>query len=408
MGKQQRESIQAATWIVAFLAIVGVLASGPSVARAAEAPIKLGLLGPMTGPAAGAGKTMMLGVKLAMKEINASGGFGGRQLVLVVADDQDDPTLAVVQAKRLAFDEKVTFVLGPNLSGNAIAAMPVFNKAKIAQISHTISLKLTPKFAPYFFSMGYSTVAATLTQIDYIEKHMKVKSIGVIEDGTEAAKVSLDTMRSELPKRHMTLAGSEDYRIGQTDFTPELLALRRDHPDVLVLYSTLGADVGRILKGLAEIGWKVPVIGGIGVAVFPQQVIKIAGPNAFDDVAAINIKAFTYCPGEPMDSGAVPKFEAKLKAFAPGAVGKVPLILVGWYYDAVELFKAAYDGTGGKTDGPSIAAWIEQHAKSLKLLGGVPQVSKTSHFMLSENSLTLVVHPERKRADGLQRRADCN
>jgi branched-chain amino acid transport system substrate-binding protein len=407
MSEQQARIIRALKWIVPLLATVAILTAVPSVAQTAKEPIKLGLLGPMTGPAAGAGKTMMIGVQMAMQEINAAGGFGGRPLTLVVGDDQNDPTLAVVQAKRLAFDEKVTFVLGPNLSGNAIAAMPVFVKAQIAQISHVISLNLTPEIAPYHFSMSYSSVAVTLTQIDYVQEHMKVKSVAVIEDGTEAAKASLDTMKTELPKRHMTLAGSQAYRAGETDFTPQLLALRRDHPDVLVLYSTLGADVGRILKGLAEIGWKIPVIGTTGVAVFPDQVIKIAGPDAFTDVVAVNNKAYTYCPGDPLGSSAIPKFEAKLKSFAPAAAGKVPLLLVAWYYDAVYVFKAAYNGTGGKTDGPSIAAWIEQNGKSLKLLNGAPEVSKTNHFMLSENSITLVVHPEKKREDGLQRRAAC-
>jgi ABC-type branched-subunit amino acid transport system substrate-binding protein len=286
--------------------------------------------------------------------------------------------------------------------------MPVLNEAKLAQISHVISLALTPEVGPYHFSMSYTAVAVTLAQIDFMEKQMKAKSVGVIGDGTEAAKISIETLKTELPKHNMQLASAQDYRAGETDFTPQLLTLRRANPDVLVLYSTLGEDVGRILKGLGDIGWKVKVIGTTAVAVYPEQVTKIAGPDAFNDVVAINNKVYTYCASEPPGSGPIPKFEAKLKAFAPESAGKVPTLAVAWYYDAVQVLKAAYDGTGGKTDGPSIAAWIEENGKSLKLLNGVPEVSKTSHFMLAQNSLTLVEHPEKKREDGLQKRAVCD
>jgi branched-chain amino acid transport system substrate-binding protein len=65
------------------------------------APLRLGVIGPFTGPSADFGMPMQNGVRLAIDEINAVGGYLGRPIELVVKDDQASPSAGLAQSQAL-------------------------------------------------------------------------------------------------------------------------------------------------------------------------------------------------------------------------------------------------------------------------------------------------------------------
>ncbi len=76
------------------------------------------------------------------------------------------------------------------------------------------------------------------------------------------------------------------------------------------------------------------------------------------------------------------------------------------FYDAMYLFKDAIEASGGKTDGPTIAAWIEANgAKHAGILGPL-SASSSSHFLVGGDALT-AVYPDHILAGGLQQRFGC-
>ncbi len=78
----------------------------------AELPIRVGVISPLTGPWTAYGKAHLLGVMLAVDEINTAGGVLGRRLEIVVADSQTQPRIARTQAYRLIQEEGVDFLIG--------------------------------------------------------------------------------------------------------------------------------------------------------------------------------------------------------------------------------------------------------------------------------------------------------
>ena len=74
---------------------------GMSVQAMAQqpAPIRIGVIGPFTGPSADFGLPMLNGVKMAVDEINAVGGYLGRSLELVIKDDQANPDIGHSQSR---------------------------------------------------------------------------------------------------------------------------------------------------------------------------------------------------------------------------------------------------------------------------------------------------------------------
>ena len=149
-------------------------AGGDAACRRQQQNAKIGLFLELTGGSASTtSEASQFGVELAVQEINAAGGIGGRKLQLVVADTQTDPTVGVGEMKRLVQQEKVEFVFGPVISQILLAAAPVVNEAKIGTIGSTGSLAITPKFAPYYFS--------TLINAETQAKHMAAQAGDVLK-----------------------------------------------------------------------------------------------------------------------------------------------------------------------------------------------------------------------------------
>ena len=111
--------------------LAGVSLTAPAILRSArgEAPIKVGLISPLTGAWTVYGKAHSAGFELGVDEINAAGGVLGRKIELVVGDSKTEPRIVVEQANRLIRDEHVDFLAGTFSSAERNAAGPVVTAA---------------------------------------------------------------------------------------------------------------------------------------------------------------------------------------------------------------------------------------------------------------------------------------
>jgi ABC-type branched-subunit amino acid transport system substrate-binding protein len=395
-----------ASWLSRASIAAALLALSGMTASAQQPNAKIGLFLELTGGSASTtSEASQFGVELAVKEINAAGGIGGRKLDLVVADTQTDPTVGVGEIKRLIQQDKVDFVFGPVISQIFLAAAPVLNEAKIGTIGSTGSMAITPKSAPYYFS----TLINAETQAKHVAAEagdvLKAKTVAILSDTGAQAKDFVEAIKKELQARDIKLTGSQEYQYRATDLTPQLLALRRGKPDTLLLFSSSGEDAGNAIKSLTELGWQVPVTGNWTVGAFAPIVEQIAGKEALKTVTGANYRGFTYCEG-----GEKPKpfldLVAKAKAADPARAERSAMTFVALFYDATYLLKAAVEGNGQKWDGPSIAGWIEKNAKSVPSVSGIYSASDSSHFLYDANAVVAVSPGERGEA-GIERRPKC-
>ena len=117
-------------------AIVGILAVGlalggsggktfaqaPPAAKAAEAaPIKIGAIFAVTGPASFLGAPEAKTLEMLVEKINAAGGINGQKIELIIKDSGSKPEKAVSFAKQLIEEEKVLAIIGPSTSGETMA-----------------------------------------------------------------------------------------------------------------------------------------------------------------------------------------------------------------------------------------------------------------------------------------------
>lgn len=386
---------------------IGALAGAGIALGQARPPIKVGLVQHLSGPVAPYGVSMKVGAELAIKEINAAGGVAGRQLQVFAADDRSDVTSSVTEATRLVSSEKIDIMLTPSVSQATLAILPILTKANIAGMGLSGSEALTPAVGPYFFSSYVSSDVSVAYMARYVAQTMKAKSVAVIGDGGSNTKYSVQALRKELGAQNISMTGVEEYQYQANDMTPQLLNLRRGNPEVVLLFSSIGTDTGNVLKGLSEIGWNVKVVGSVATGNTSAAAIKIAGPAAFKNAVAVNFRAFSFCPNDSTASR-TSDFIKKLNDANPSMAGKLFYPQAASYYDAVYLYKAAIEGTGGKTDGTSIAAWVLDKGKSLSgILLANPTPTKTDHFLVSLDALTMTRMEQERADDRMQMRADC-
>ena len=104
--------------------------AAPSIVRAQGAPLRLGVLTPLTGAGSFDGPRMLKAMQAVANEINAAGGLLGRKIELVVEDDETNPEAAVRAAHKLIDVDKVPVIMGTWASAVTTAVAPVCWESK--------------------------------------------------------------------------------------------------------------------------------------------------------------------------------------------------------------------------------------------------------------------------------------
>jgi branched-chain amino acid transport system substrate-binding protein len=383
-----------------------VLQASSAAAQALPERIKLGLIGSFSGGQVTASASPIAGARMAIAEINKNGGIAGKQVDIVQGDDQSDPTAAVNEARRLATQEKVHVIMGPNSSQLTLAMAPVLNQAKIFSISTSGSTQLTPQAAAFHFSINPPADASGKAMVVYATETLKAKSIGWISDNGAQSKAALEAVKEEAAKLGIKLT-EQEFQLRSPDMTPQLLSLRQAKPDVLFIWPNTGEDHGTLTKNMKEIGWKVPVVGGIAPT-FLVAAAKKVDPGAYDGFVSVGMRAVSYCSGDAVGKSPYAAFAGKVKVFDPQNFDKLAVTNVAWFYDAAYIMKAAIEATKS-VDGPTLTRWVEQNAgKVANMITGPYNASTSNHFFYGDpRTLAMVEAPDKPRSDGLLKRAGC-
>ena len=110
------------------------LGFGLALAGTAQAQVKLGVAGPITGPNAAFGAQLKNGTEQAVEDINAAGGINGQKITVTLGDDVSDPKQGVSVANKFVADG-VKFVVGHFNSGVTMPASEVYQENGILEIT---------------------------------------------------------------------------------------------------------------------------------------------------------------------------------------------------------------------------------------------------------------------------------
>lgn len=372
----------------------------------AEDVIKFGGIASMTGGGASVGKVAETAWRLAIEDINASGGVLGKKVKLVLADTTTDPTHAVSEARRLIENEGVQVLVGPITSQEAVPIVALTKEKGIAQISTAASTQLTPDVGPYHFSDSVTGLNQMRANIDYALDVLKLTKLALISDNGGMSKAAVSEIVGYLKSRNVEPTIVQEFAFHTEDMTPQLLSMRRSGAQAVLLINSIGDDSRKLLENRSDIGWAVPVLASQTMTNFALGNAKVLGKEVFDGVYSTQFVGMTYCPNDPPGASPFAKFVKRAKDTVPDLerMGGAPSLTP--YYIQPLILAAAINGSG-KTDGRSLAAWIEANAGKIEAMIGPLQASKTDHFLPAPQAIKVVTEIYQPRSDGLVKRADC-
>ena len=268
-----------------LMIVVGALAVslmiGTPFAFSAE-PIKIAGIFALTGRAAHIGTAQRDAVLLAIDEVNAQGGINGRKLEMVMEDTESNPTKAVMALKKVLESEDVVAIIGPTLTGTAMAMRGFIEKEQIPTFMHSggdVILKLPlkkgdPSTLPkWTFKSPYKAADAMGKICEYMSKH-DIKKIGFLYSNEGFGKDGLRNVKVQAPKYGVEIAASEAFQPKDVDMTAQLTRINAQGVDGIIAW-TVGPAMGIVAKNIKQLGIKAPLFEchGAGDPIF----WKVAG-----------------------------------------------------------------------------------------------------------------------------------
>jgi branched-chain amino acid transport system substrate-binding protein len=264
---------------------LGFFIIGPAAAQ--QEPVKIVGLVELSGTGTTSGTNFDNGIKLAVKEINASGGILGRKIEYTSLDTQSQPQVAKALAQK-AIDQGAYIVMGPVFSGSILVSMAETQRAEVPNFTGGEAAAITQKGDPYIFRTSFTQTTAMPKVARYLKDTVKAKSVAIIWVNNDFGKGGLDVMRKALDAQGIKVAAEISTDPGQLDFSGAVLKAKQANADALFVYSN-EEESARALRELRKQGYDKPIVGE--TVLTSQKVIELAGDAANGATAHVGLTA---------------------------------------------------------------------------------------------------------------------
>ena len=228
------------------------LMGGPAVAQSqgvTKDQIMLGSIQDLSGPLAGFGKQLRMGMQLRVDEVNEQGGVNGRKLNLKFEDSGYDPKRAVLAAQKLVNQDKIFAMVGHIGTAQNVATFPVlFEKNVISFFPVTAAREM---YEP-LNRLKYSFAATYYDQIRQaaprLVKEKGAKKVCAIYQDDEFGLEVLRGAEAGLKSMGMDLTEKTSFKRGATDFSSQVARMKAAGCDFVVLGTIIRETIGTIAE----------------------------------------------------------------------------------------------------------------------------------------------------------------
>ncbi|NVL89905.1 MAG: penicillin-binding protein activator [Desulfobacterales bacterium] len=238
--------------------------------------IKVGVVAPLTGPAAPYGENIRDGAVLAIEEINASGGINGCPMVLVFEDEGATPQQAVAAVNKLITVDRVPVIIGPSSSNGILAAAPVAERNRVVLISPGAASDNVRNAGDYIFRNRASAYQEAAALAKYALEDMALEKFAILRTGADFGLSFAKVFREIISSEGGQILTEEAYHEGDVDFRTQLVKIKATKPDG-VFFVGAPIELGNILKQNQQLGTRLTIFSN---SIESPEVFKIAGEAA--------------------------------------------------------------------------------------------------------------------------------
>jgi branched-chain amino acid transport system substrate-binding protein len=239
-------------------------AGGGKDTGSAETTITIGGIFPLSGDVAVYGVEAQRGIQLAIEEINAAGGVGGKKIVLISEDDEGNPEKTVNAYTKLTSQNRVKIIIGSLTSGCTQALASLAQAHKVLLIAPAATMTTITDAGDYIFRACFiDPFQGTVGGIFAARELGKTKAAVLYDNGNDYSVGLTENFVTAFQQNGGTVVGRESYNKGDVDFNAQLTIIKSANPDVIYLpdyYST----VSLIAKQLRAQGITTPIVGADG------------------------------------------------------------------------------------------------------------------------------------------------
>ena len=314
--------------------LVVALTIGVAPAVPGQEPIRIGVVGPHSGPAAYDGQSTLIGAQVAAEEINHAGGLlGGRTIEIVAADTRGIPAEAVTAYRKVVTQDKAVAVDCCWFSSSTIATHPTIEELKIPTTTGVAFLpdaketKLT-----YLFKFA-QTPRLESRFVDYWVKKLNVKKVAFLARNDDWGRATSGVYQARLKELGGVVLSSDFYTPGEKDFYSYLTKVKALNPEGINVVD-ISATAATQVKQMAELGLSARPLGSDGP--ITDAFIRLAGKAAEGIPLVVRY-------GATLDT---PRNKAFVAAFKAKRNGEEPDQYAQAGYDSVYLHAEAIKRAG--------------------------------------------------------------
>ena len=295
-------------WCALLMAGIGLTFAS---VQAQTMALRIGLSGPFSGGSSPMGESMRNGVRLAVEEINSSGGINGLSIELVERDDMASNETGAKIAEELT-RSKVLATIGIVNTGVGLASIDYYQKARIPLIvAVSTGPQLTRKYASPAHSANYIFRVSPTLDLEAKVLAADLKRKGLVRVALMADTTPYGDSGTEAFAEQARLAGIElvaqlRFKVGDSDMSSLIKRARAAGASAIVAWG-IGPELAAIARGVQSAGWRVPLLGSwtlsmrnfieaAGIAgngaLMPQTFIQDAGSTAKNSFLLAYKRAF--------------------------------------------------------------------------------------------------------------------
>jgi branched-chain amino acid transport system substrate-binding protein len=242
------------------LFVTGCASDQSSGSTKSKDSIKLGWVGPLTGPTSTDGTLSRNAAQLAIEQFNKEGGVDGKKVELVAEDDQGKPEEALKAVQKLINSDKVAGIVGGGYSGPMKTVTPKVQSAKVPMVvAYAVHPDIT-KGGDYVNRVIYTADIQGKAMADYAVNDLKKKSIAVLYVDIDYGISIYSAFKAETKKLGANVVIEKPFKMGDKDFSSILTAVKASKPDALYVVGYYNEAAGIVTQS-KELGIDAQFLG---------------------------------------------------------------------------------------------------------------------------------------------------
>lgn len=342
-------------------------------------PIKIGAVLDITGAGASLGVPERQTLRMLAEQVNQQGGINGRQVELIIQDNQSTEDAAAQAATELITQEQVDILLGASRTGPSLAMRPIAESNQIPMISLAANAAIV-EGSEWVYKTAQNDEVVLQNIVD-LAAERGWKRLALVRDASafgEGVQETLDRLGQAQGIRVVT---TQKFAPDASDFTAQMVNVREANPDATLIWGIPPA-CALAQKAYAQLGLGAPVIQSHGIG--NQVFLDTAGASANGLVAPLGrLLVADQLPQDDPQRQVIQQFITDFE----NEYGEQPSTFAGHAYDGFQIAVRALEEAG--TEPEALRDYIEQ-LEGFVGISGVFNFSPDNHSGLDKTALAIV------------------